>query len=77
MYWTSGIGAAGRLFRRERLALAHGFTIKCAVYGALAARLAQVPARVNAVAGMGYVSSSGDQKTRALRPLVRALLRLA
>ncbi len=66
-----------RLFRRERPALVHGFTIKCAVYGALAARLAQVPARVNAVAGMGYVFSSGDLKARALRPLVRALLRLA
>lgn len=65
-----------RLFRRERPALVHGFTIKCAVYGALAARLAGVPARVNAVAGMGYVFSSHDLKARLLRPLVRALLRL-
>src|SRR5471032_2711946 len=31
------------LFRRERPALVHGFTIKCAVYGSLAARLAGVP----------------------------------
>ena len=65
-----------RLFRRERPALVHGFTIKCAVYGALAARLAGVPARVNAVAGMGYVFSSHDLKARLLRPVVRALLRL-
>lgn len=65
------------LFRRERPALVHGFTIKCAVYGSLAARLAGVPARVNAVAGMGYVFASGDLKARLLRPVVRALLRLA
>src|SRR5690606_19454991 len=32
------------LFRRECPALVHGFTIKCAVYGSLAARLAGVPA---------------------------------
>ncbi|WNL45587.1 glycosyltransferase family 4 protein [Dyella sp. BiH032] len=65
------------VLRRERPALVHGFTIKCAVYGSLAARLAGVPARVNAVAGMGYVFTSTDAKARALRPVVRGLLRLA
>lgn len=65
------------LFRRERPALVHGFTIKCAVYGALAARLAGVAGRVNAVAGMGYVFISNSPKARLLRPVVRALLRLA
>ena len=66
-----------RLFRNERPALVHGFTIKCAVYGSLAARLARVPARVNAVAGMGYVFISDSPKARILRPLVRTLLKLA
>lgn len=66
-----------RLFRRERPALVHGFTIKCAVYGSLAARLSGVPARVNAVAGMGYVFTSDDLKARLLRPLVRLLMHLA
>lgn len=66
-----------RLFKRERPALVHGFTIKCAVYGSLAARAAGVPARVNAVAGMGYVFTSADLKARLLRAPVRALLRLA
>lgn len=65
------------LFRRERPDLVHGFTIKCAVYGSLAARLAGVPARVNAVAGMGYVFTSNDARARLLRPVVRILLRLA
>jgi glycosyltransferase involved in cell wall biosynthesis len=65
------------LFRRERPALVHGFTIKCAVYGSLAAQLARVPARVNAVAGLGYVFASNDRKARWLRPMVRVMLRLA
>lgn len=67
----------GRLFRRERPDLVHGFTIKSAVYGALAARMAGVPARVSAVAGMGYVFSSDDLKARLLRPVVRTLMRVA
>ena len=66
-----------RLLRREQAVLVHGFTIKCAVYGSLAARLAGVPARVNAVAGMGYVFTSPQLKARVLRPVVRSLLRLA
>ena len=66
-----------RLFRRERPDLVHGFTIKCAVYGSLAARLAGVSARINAVTGMGYVFTSEDAKARALRPLVRMLMRAA
>jgi len=66
-----------RLFRRERVDLVHGFTIKSAVYGSLAARLAGVPARVNAVAGMGYVFVNNDLRARLLRPAVRALMRLA
>ncbi len=66
-----------RRFRHERPDLVHGFTIKCAVYGSLAARLAGVPGRINAVAGMGYVFTSGDLLARLLRPPVRGLLRLA
>lgn len=66
-----------RLFRRERPALVHNFTVKCAVYGSLAARLARVSARINAVDGLGYVFASDDRKARLLRPLVRAMLRVA
>ncbi|MGH8157430.1 MAG: glycosyltransferase family 4 protein [Rhodanobacter sp.] len=66
-----------RLLRREQPMLVHGFTIKCAVYGSLAARLAGISARVNAVAGMGYVFTSAQLKARLLRPVVRGLLRLA
>jgi Glycosyl transferase 4-like len=57
-----------RLMQAERVDLVHSFTIKCAVYGSLAARWAArspgVPARVNAVAGMGYVFTSDDASAR-------------
>ena len=65
-----------RLYRREQPALAHHFTIKCVVYGSSAALVARVPARVNAVAGMGYVFTNQALKARLLRPVVRGLMRL-
>lgn len=64
-----------RLLSSERPDLLHNFTVKCAVYGALAARLARIPAVVNAVAGMGYVFTSDRAKARALRPIVTGLMR--
>ena len=66
-----------RLIAREQVDLVHGFTIKCAVYGSIAARLAGVPARVNAVAGMGYVFTSNAPRALVLRPVIRRLFRYA
>lgn len=66
-----------RVLRHEKPDLLHSFTVKCAVYGAFAARLARVPAVVNAVAGMGYVFTSDAPRARLLRPLVSTLMRMA
>lgn len=66
-----------RLFREEKPDLVHGFTIKCAVYASLAARVAGVPACVAAITGLGYVFTSRDRKARLLRVPVRVLLRHA
>lgn len=66
-----------RLVASERVDLLHGFTIKCAVYGSIAGRLAGVRARVNAVAGLGYVFTNDQLKARLLRPVVRTLIRFA
>lgn len=70
-----------QLMNREAVDVVHGFTIKCAVYGSLAGRLARGsgtgPARVSAVAGLGYVFTNNAPKARLLRPVVRGLLRLA
>jgi glycosyltransferase involved in cell wall biosynthesis len=66
-----------RFLIREKVDLVHGFTIKCAVYGSIAARLAGVSARVNAVAGMGYVFTSNTPRALMLRPVLRRLFRYA
>jgi glycosyltransferase involved in cell wall biosynthesis len=71
VWWLRG------LMGSEHVDLVHGFTIKNAVYGLLAARLAGVSARVGAVTGMGYVFTSEDLLARLLRPLIRRLFRLA
>jgi glycosyltransferase involved in cell wall biosynthesis len=66
-----------RLFRRENADLVHGFTIKPAFYGSLAARLAGVKARIVAVTGLGYVFISGGLWARLLRIPLRWLSRRA
>ncbi|MGO4550149.1 glycosyltransferase family 4 protein [Lysobacter sp. 2RAF19] len=69
------ISALTRILRAERPDLLHNFTVKCAIYGAIAARAARVPAVVNAVAGMGYVFASDAVLARTLRPMVKLLMR--
>ena len=71
------VNALARLYRAERPDVVHHFTIKCVVYGSLAARLAGVSRRINAVTGLGYVFANQGLKARLLKPLVGALLRLA
>lgn len=61
----------------EKVDLVHGFTIKCAIYGSIAARLEGIPARVNAVAGLGYVFTSDAPRALVLRPIIRQLFRYA
>ncbi len=59
-----------RIYRRERPALVHHFTIKCIVYGTLAAKLAGVRSVVNAVTGLGHVYLSSGLKTKLVRPFI-------
>src|SRR5690606_36418913 len=66
-----------RILRREVPDVVHTFTLKCAIYGSLAARLCGTGARVNAVAGMGYVFTNQSMLARTLRPLVRVMLKAA
>lgn len=66
------------LYRLARPTLVHHVAIKPVLYGSLAARLAGVPAVVNAVVGLGYVFiSSGGAKQALLRTGVEWAYRLA
>ncbi|MCK9513900.1 MAG: glycosyltransferase family 4 protein [Pigmentiphaga sp.] len=67
-----------KLIIAEKVDLVHSFTIKCSIYGSVAARLAPTtPATINAVAGLGYVFTNNSIKARTLRPLVRKLMQKA
>jgi glycosyltransferase involved in cell wall biosynthesis len=60
-----------RLYRRERPDLVQHFTVKCVLYGTLAARLAGIRAVVNSITGLGYVFLPGGRLKQVLRFFVR------
>ncbi len=69
------IGRLIGLYRRERPDIAHHFTIKCVLYGGIAARFNRGIAVVNAVTGLGHIFTDAGLKARLLRPLVKVLYR--
>lgn len=64
-----------RYYRRLRPDVVHHVAIKPIMLGGLAARIAGVPAIVNAPVGLGFVFSSTRLLARTLRPWVTLLLR--
>lgn len=64
------------IYRREQPDIVHQVAMKPVVYGTIAARLARVPRRVNALGGLGYVFSATSKRARLLRPILVALLRV-
>ena len=65
-----------RLYRCEMPDLVHHFTIKCVLFGSLAARLAGIKKVVNAVTGLGYVFTRRDAFTIMAKPIVQRLYQL-
>lgn len=63
------------LYRRQRPRAVHHFTIKCVLYGTIAAKLAGVRSVVNAVTGLGHIFLGRRLVTRLIRPPVRWLYR--
>ncbi len=66
-----------RIYRQELPDLVHHHTIKCVLYGSLAARLTKIPVRINSITGRGYVFVSSDRKAAFLRLLVKPFYKLA
>ncbi len=76
LHELAAIGEIARIYRREKPDIAHHVALKPVLYGSLAARLAGVPAVVNALAGMGFIFASETRKARLLRPFVARAFRL-
>lgn len=68
----AAIAELTRLYRRLRPDIVHQVAMKPVLYGSIAAIAARVPVIVNALAGLGYVFTTDNAKTRLLRPLLRA-----
>jgi glycosyltransferase involved in cell wall biosynthesis len=65
-----------RLYRAEKPDMVHHFTIKCVLYGSMAAHLAGVPKIINGITGLGFMFSKRGL-ARLLRPFVLPLYRQA
>jgi glycosyltransferase involved in cell wall biosynthesis len=66
-----------RLYRSEKPDIVHHFTVKCVLYGSLAAQMAGVKGIINAITGLGYVFIGRGWRAFFLRALVRLLYHFA
>lgn len=69
--------AIWRLIRKIHPDILHAVTIRPVVYGGIAARLANTPAAVFSLAGLGYLYANEGGLARFLRPLVEQAFRFA
>ena len=69
----AAIGEIRRLYRRERPLVVHHVSLKPALLGGIAARLAGVPLVVGMVTGMGYLGGSDRPAARLLAWLARRI----
>jgi glycosyltransferase involved in cell wall biosynthesis len=65
------------LYQREKPDIVHHFTIKCVLYGSLAAKFSGVHSIVNSITGLGYVFINKRGLASLLRQPVKILYRLA
>lgn len=74
------LGALVRLYKKLRPDIVHHVTLKPVMYGSMAARIARVPAVVNAFAGLGHAfsaqSSAARLRQRAIQKVLAIALRL-
>lgn len=68
--------ALRRVIREKRPCVTLGYTIKPAIYGAIAARLEHVPTVCSMITGVGYLFTSTSLKARVLKLCAKALYRL-
>ncbi|MCC5940164.1 MAG: glycosyltransferase family 4 protein [Balneolaceae bacterium] len=64
------------LYDEQKPDLVHHVTIRPVLYGSLAARLAGVPAVVNALSGLGYLYTHNTLKNRLLRLIIYRLYKI-
>lgn len=59
-----------QLLKKEKPDIIHNFTIKCVIYGSIAAGLSGVKKIVNTITGLGYAFTNFNAKTALLRSII-------
>ena len=63
-------------YQREKPDLVHHFTIKCMLYGSMAAHLTGVKRIINSIEGLGHIFTDNSKKIVALRQVIKLLYRI-
>lgn len=65
-----------KAYRQAKPDLVQQYTVKCVLYGTIAARWLKIPNIVNIIPGLGFIFTDPSIKARCLRPLISLLYRL-
>ena len=65
------------IYAQEKPDLVHHFTIKCDIYGSLAAKELGIGAIINSITGLGYMFLSDKPHVKLIREIVKRLYRKA
>ncbi len=74
---SNAIRRIREVYEAERPDLVHHFTIKCMIYGSLAAQQVGVKSIVNSVTGLGFVFLSDKPHVKLIRGVVKQLYKKA
>lgn len=74
---TDTIRRIKAVYQREKPDLVHHFTIKCDIYGSLAAKDLGIKAVINSITGLGYIFLSEKPYVKVIREVVKHLYRKA
>ena len=71
------ISGIRELYEAEKPDLVHHFTIKCVIYGSLAAKETGIKSIVNSITGLGYMFLSNKPHVKVIREVVKHLYKKA
>lgn len=74
---TKTIQSIKAIYEQEKPDLVHHFTIKCDIYGSLAAKELGIKSIVNSITGLGYMFLSEKPHVKVIREVVKRLYRKA
>jgi glycosyltransferase involved in cell wall biosynthesis len=65
-----------KIYQFEKPDFVHHFTVKCVLYGSLAAKISRINHIINAITGLGYVFIGNNSAQKVLRPVIMLLYKI-